>query len=88
MEERLKAKRKLEREIEEEMGDDYVLELKKNYDIDGDQKFDTIPEMWEGHNIADYIDPEIFDVCTLHIRLWPQACATALCFILTPFSLS
>lgn len=54
-------KRKLEREIEEEMGDDYVLDLKKNYDIEGDQKFDIIPEMWEGHNIADYIDPEIFE---------------------------
>ncbi|XP_017878203.1 nucleolar GTP-binding protein 1 [Ceratina calcarata] len=61
MEERAKAKRKLEREIEEEMGDDYVLDLKKNYDIEGDQKFDVIPEIWEGHNVADYIDPEIFD---------------------------
>lgn len=54
-------KRKLEREIEEELGDDYVLDLKKNYDIEGDQKFDTIPEIWNGHNIADYIDPEIFE---------------------------
>ncbi|XP_015187030.1 PREDICTED: nucleolar GTP-binding protein 1 [Polistes dominula] len=53
--------RKLEREIEEEMGDDYVLDLKKNYDIEGDQKYDIIPEIWEGHNIADYIDPEIFE---------------------------
>lgn len=60
----LKVKRKLEREIEEEMGDDYVLDLKKNYDIEGDQKYDVIPEIWEGHNIADYIDPEIFNVCT------------------------
>ena len=55
-------KKKLERHIEEEMGDDYVLDLKKNYDIEGDQKFDIIPEMWEGHNVADYIDPEIFEV--------------------------
>lgn len=61
MEERTKAKRKLERELEEEMGDDYILDLKKNYDIEGDQKYDIIPEIWEGHNIADYIDPEIFD---------------------------
>ncbi|XP_044004786.1 nucleolar GTP-binding protein 1-like [Aphidius gifuensis] len=52
-------KRKLEREIEEAEGDDYVLDLKKNYDIEGEQKFDNIPEIWEGHNIADYIDPEI-----------------------------
>ncbi|XP_068971276.1 nucleolar GTP-binding protein 1 [Bombus flavifrons] len=57
----LKVKRKLEREIEEEMGDDYVLDLKKNYDIEGDQRYDVIPEIWEGHNIADYIDPEIFN---------------------------
>lgn len=52
----------MEREIEEEMGDDYVLDLKKNYDIEGDQKYDIIPEIWEGHNISDYIDPDIFEV--------------------------
>ncbi|XP_043460977.1 nucleolar GTP-binding protein 1 [Leptopilina heterotoma] len=59
--EKAERKRKLEREIEEELGDDYVLDLKKNYDIEGEQKFDIIPEMWEGHNIADYIDPDIFE---------------------------
>lgn len=60
--EKMERKRKLEREIELEMGDDYVLDLKKNYDIEGEQKYDIIPEIWEGHNIADYIDPEIFEV--------------------------
>ncbi|EZA49936.1 hypothetical protein DMN91_011493 [Ooceraea biroi] len=59
--EKAERKRKLEREIEVELGDDYVLDLKKNYDIEGDQKYDSIPEIWEGHNIADYIDPEIFE---------------------------
>ncbi|KAG7206987.1 hypothetical protein KM043_000878 [Ampulex compressa] len=59
--EKSERKRKLEREIEEELGDDYVLDLKKNYDIEGDQKYDVIPEIWEGHNIADYIDPDIFE---------------------------
>ncbi|KAH0535469.1 nucleolar GTP-binding protein 1 [Cotesia glomerata] len=59
--EKAERKRKLERDIEEEMGDDYILDLKKNYDIEGDQKYDIIPEIWEGHNVADYIDPEIFD---------------------------
>lgn len=59
--ERLSRKRKLEREIEVEQGDDYVLDLKKNYDIPEEERYDVIPEMWEGHNIADYIDPEIFD---------------------------
>ncbi|KAJ2938215.1 hypothetical protein O0L34_g18558 [Tuta absoluta] len=55
-------KRKLEREIEVEAGDDYVLDLKKNYaDIAEEERYDPIPEFWEGHNIADYIDPEIFD---------------------------
>ncbi|KAJ9585229.1 hypothetical protein L9F63_002992, partial [Diploptera punctata] len=54
------VKRKLERDIEEELGDDYVLDLKKNYDLPEEYKYDIIPEMWEGHNIADYIDPDIF----------------------------
>ncbi|XP_054157854.1 GTP-binding protein 4-like [Oppia nitens] len=56
-----KPKKKLERHIEEELGDDYILDLKKNYDIDGDQKFDTIPEIWEGHNIADFVDSDILE---------------------------
>lgn len=53
-------KKQSERDIELEMGDDYILDLKKNYDLPDDFKYDVIPEMWEGHNIADYIDPEIF----------------------------
>ncbi|XP_052754200.1 nucleolar GTP-binding protein 1 [Galleria mellonella] len=61
MADREARKRKLEREIEIEMGDDYVLDLKKNYsDIPEDERYDPIPEFWEGHNIADYIDPDIF----------------------------
>ncbi|XP_046974893.1 nucleolar GTP-binding protein 1 [Vanessa cardui] len=60
--ERETRKRKLEREIEVELGDDYVLDLQKNYaEIDEEERYDPIPEFWEGHNIADYIDPEIFD---------------------------
>ncbi|MCP6198825.1 NOGCT domain-containing protein, partial [Klebsiella pneumoniae] len=55
-------KRKLERDIEVELGDDYVLDLKKNYtEIAEDERYAVIPEIWEGHNIADYIDPDIFD---------------------------
>ncbi|XP_073964647.1 nucleolar GTP-binding protein 1 [Choristoneura fumiferana] len=55
-------KRKLEREIELEEGDDYVLDLQKNYtEIPEEERHDPIPEFWEGHNIADYIDPDIFD---------------------------
>ena len=52
-------KKRTERDLEIELGDDYILNLKKNYDIVGDQKFDTIPEIWNGHNIADFIDPDI-----------------------------
>lgn len=55
-------KRKLEKEIEEEMGDDYILDLKKHYtEIPEDERHDIIPEFWEGHNIADYIDADIFE---------------------------
>uniref|UniRef100_A0A3B4TSW6 Nucleolar GTP-binding protein 1 n=1 Tax=Seriola dumerili TaxID=41447 RepID=A0A3B4TSW6_SERDU len=53
-------KRKLERDREMELGDDYVLDLQKYWDLmNEDEKQDKIPEVWEGHNIADYIDPEI-----------------------------
>lgn len=27
-----------------------------------DEKHDKLPEVWEGHNIADYIDPDIMKV--------------------------
>lgn len=56
------VKRKLERDIELEEGDDYILNLKKNYDLPEAYKYDNIPEIWEGHNIADFIDPEILKV--------------------------
>jgi len=55
-------KKKLEREIEMEMAEDYILDLKKNYDLPDEFKYDPIPEIWEGHNIADYVDPEIAQV--------------------------
>ncbi|XP_028605972.1 GTP-binding protein 4 isoform X1 [Podarcis muralis] len=53
-------KKKLEKDIEMEMGDDYVLDLKKYWDLmNPSEKYDKVPEIWEGHNIADYIDPDI-----------------------------
>ncbi|XP_077368420.1 GTP-binding protein 4 [Festucalex cinctus] len=53
-------KRKLEKDLEMEMGDDYVLDLQKYWNLmNDDEKHDKIPEVWEGHNIADYIDPAI-----------------------------
>lgn len=53
------AQRKLERDLELDLGDDYILDLKKNYDLPEDEKYDIIPELWEGHNIADFVDPDI-----------------------------
>jgi len=54
-------KRKTERELELELGDDYLLDLKKNFDLPEDQKYDIVPETWQGHNIADFIDPDIME---------------------------
>merc|ERR1712209_300820 len=44
-----------------EEGDDYILDLQKNFDLPSDQKYDVIPETWQGHNIADFIDPDIME---------------------------
>merc|ERR1711868_174135 len=54
-------RRKTERELELELGDDYIVDLQKNYDLPDDQKYDIIPETWQGHNIADFIDPDIME---------------------------
>jgi len=55
------VKRKTEREIEIEEECDYSIDFKKNYDIPDDQKYDIIPEHWNGYNIADFIDPDIME---------------------------
>merc|ERR1719315_603579 len=52
---------KTERQIELEQGDEYILDLKKKYDLPDDQKYDIVPETWNGHNIADFIDPDIME---------------------------
>ena len=37
--------------------------LLEHYDLaNPDEKYDVIPEVWEGHNIADFIDPDIMKV--------------------------
>ena len=55
-------KRKTEREIELEEGDDYIVDLKKNYDLaNPEHKYDVVPETWQGHNVADFIDPDIME---------------------------
>ncbi|XP_053121470.1 GTP-binding protein 4 isoform X2 [Hemicordylus capensis] len=53
-------KKKLEKDLEMEMGEDYVLDLQKYWDLmNSSEKYDRIPEIWEGHNIADFIDSDI-----------------------------
>uniref|UniRef100_A0A8D3E848 GTP binding protein 4 n=1 Tax=Scophthalmus maximus TaxID=52904 RepID=A0A8D3E848_SCOMX len=53
-------KRKTERDLEVELGDDYILDLQKYWDLmNEEEKNDKIPEVWQGHNISDYIDPDI-----------------------------
>ncbi|KAK2735787.1 Nucleolar GTP-binding protein 1 [Myotisia sp. PD_48] len=55
-------RRKLERDIEEENGGAgvYNVDLKKNYLLaDDDWKHDKIPEVWNGKNIYDFVDPDI-----------------------------
>jgi len=55
-------KKRSERDLEIEQGDDYVLDLQKNWDLaNPDEKHDIIPEIWEGRNIADFIDPDIME---------------------------
>lgn len=55
-----KLGRKLERDLELELGDDYTIDLRKTWDLNNpDEKYDVLPEVWNGYNVADFIDPEI-----------------------------
>ncbi|XP_060074970.1 GTP-binding protein 4-like [Ylistrum balloti] len=55
-------KKKTERDIELEQGDDYYLDLRKTWDLaKKEQTYDVIPEIWQGHNVADFIDPDIME---------------------------
>ncbi|EJD02560.1 P-loop containing nucleoside triphosphate hydrolase protein [Fomitiporia mediterranea MF3/22] len=55
-------RRMLERDIEDADGGAgvYIINLKKNYMLESDEwKFDIIPEIMDGKNIADFVDPDI-----------------------------
>ncbi|KAI8971222.1 GTP binding protein 4 [Pilobolus umbonatus] len=55
-------RRRLERDLELENGGAgvYSVDVKKKYMLnDDDWKYDVIPEFLDGHNVADFIDPEI-----------------------------
>lgn len=63
IQEDMEVVKKTERQLELEMDDEYYLDMKKWYSLPGDvkypdQKYDIIPEIYNGHNIADFIDPE------------------------------
>ncbi|KAG8710614.1 Nucleolar GTP-binding protein 1 [Ceratobasidium sp. 395] len=53
---------RLERDEEAEQGGAgvYNIDMKKNYMLEDDSwKHDVIPEIWQGKNVADFIDPDI-----------------------------
>lgn len=57
-------RRRTEKDEQEEHGGAGVhnIDLKKNYLLANDEwKYDTIPEIYEGKNVADFIDPDIMD---------------------------
>ena len=40
-----------------------ILLFSEHYDLQNpDEKYDCIPEIWEGHNVADFVDPDILEV--------------------------
>ncbi|WFD17820.1 Nucleolar GTP-binding protein 1 [Malassezia caprae] len=58
------SRRKTERDIQEEQGGAGVhnIDMKKNYLLANDEwKYDVIPEIYEGKNVADFIDPDIVE---------------------------
>lgn len=57
-----KVRKKLERDLELELGDEYTLDLRKTWDLkNSEEKYDSIPEIWNGHNVADFVDPDIME---------------------------
>ena len=42
--------------------DTYILDLRKTWDLKNpEEAADIIPEIWEGKNIADFVDPDIME---------------------------
>merc|ERR1719219_1669821 len=55
-----KHKKETERDLEIKLGDDYGLDFNKKFMLSNpEENYDVIPEHWQGHNIADFIDPDI-----------------------------
>lgn len=59
------TRKKLEKEVEQEMGNNpwmgiYTQDLKRDYLLADDSwKYDVMPEIMDGKNVADFIDPDI-----------------------------
>jgi nucleolar GTP-binding protein len=58
-ENQMQVEKKLEKDLEEEQGHSYYLDLKKRYLVPDEEKYDIVPELWNGHNIADFVDADI-----------------------------
>ncbi|CAL4949057.1 unnamed protein product [Urochloa decumbens] len=61
-----KEKKKLEKDLENENGGAgvYSASLKKHYILANDEwKEDILPEILDGHNVADFLDPDILERC-------------------------
>jgi len=54
-------RRKTERDLQEENGGAgvYNADLRKMYDLPADWRYDVMPETLDGHNVADFVDPDI-----------------------------
>lgn len=53
--------KKLQKHLEQELQDEYRFDDRALYYVKDDEKYDVVPEIINGKNIADYIDQEIFD---------------------------
>ncbi|XP_066921257.1 GTP-binding protein 4-like [Clytia hemisphaerica] len=53
--------RKLQKHLEQELLEEYKFDDKALYFVKDDEKYDIIPEIINGKNIADYIDEDIFE---------------------------
>lgn len=56
-----KEPKKLQKHWEQELLEEYKFDDRALYHIKDDEKYDLVPEIINGKNIADYIDPDIFE---------------------------
>lgn len=53
--------KKLQKHFEQELMEDYRFDDRALYLVKDDEKYDIVPEILNGKNIADYIDQDIFE---------------------------